>query len=113
MLFRREVSPAIGVDVNVNFYDGKMPPSIKTIFRFRSSAVAFKEAFLKARPCLLEPIHSLEVLVPEDCVGKVIGNLSSRPWQGGENGSGEPSRGRLRPRSSATMKSCRPNWNHR
>ena len=39
---------------------------------------AFKEAFLKARPCLLEPIHSVEVRIPEDCMGKVMGDLSSR-----------------------------------
>src|ERR1700683_5522494 len=44
---------------------------------------ALKEAFLKARPCLLEPIHSLEVRVPADCVGKVIGDLSSRRGRGG------------------------------
>jgi elongation factor G len=39
---------------------------------------AFKEAFLAARPCLLEPIHQLEIRVPEDCLGKVVGDLSSR-----------------------------------
>ncbi len=38
----------------------------------------FKEAFAKAKPCLLEPIHEIEVRIPEDCVGKVMGDLSSR-----------------------------------
>jgi elongation factor G len=39
---------------------------------------AFKEAFTAARPCLLEPIHSVEIRIPEDCMGKVMGDLSSR-----------------------------------
>jgi elongation factor G len=65
--------------VNVNFYDGKMHPVDSNDISFQLAGYwAFKEAFLKARPCLLEPIHSLEIRVPEDCVGKVIGDLSSR-----------------------------------
>src|SRR5437867_7498983 len=39
---------------------------------------AFKESLLAARPCLLEPIHSVEIRIPEDCMGKVMGDLSSR-----------------------------------
>jgi elongation factor G len=39
---------------------------------------AFKEAFMNARACLLEPIHNVEVHIPEDCMGKVMGDLSSR-----------------------------------
>src|SRR5205823_11302848 len=37
-----------------------------------------KEAFMNARPCLLEPIHQVEIKIPEDCMGKVMGDLSSR-----------------------------------
>jgi elongation factor G len=67
------------VDVKVNFFDGKMHPVDSNDISFQVAGYwAFKEAFSKARPCLLEPIHSLEVHVPEDCVGKVIGDLSSR-----------------------------------
>jgi elongation factor G len=67
------------VDVEVNFYDGKMHPVDSNDISFQLAGYwAFKEAFLKARPCLLEPIHSLEVRVPAECVGKVIGDLSSR-----------------------------------
>ena len=33
---------------------------------------------MKARPCLLEPINQIEVRSPEDCMGKVVGDLSSR-----------------------------------
>jgi elongation factor G len=33
---------------------------------------------MAARPCLLEPIHTVEIRIPEDCMGKVMGDLSSR-----------------------------------
>jgi elongation factor G len=39
---------------------------------------AFKESFMKARPCLLEPIHQIEVRIPEEYLGKVMGDISSR-----------------------------------
>src|ERR1700743_979696 len=39
---------------------------------------AFKEAFAAAKPCVLEPIYSVEIRVPEDVMGKVMGDLSSR-----------------------------------
>jgi elongation factor G len=67
------------VDVSVDFFDGKMHPVDSNDISFQVAGYwAFKEAFMKARPCLLEPIHTLEIRVPEDCVGKVIGDLSSR-----------------------------------
>lgn len=67
------------VDVNVDFFDGKMHSVDSNDISFQIAGYwAFKEAFLKARPCLLEPIHEVEVRVPEDCMGKVIGDLSSR-----------------------------------
>jgi elongation factor G len=39
---------------------------------------AFKEAFAMAKPCMLEPIHLVEIRIPDDCMGKVMGDLSSR-----------------------------------
>ncbi len=39
---------------------------------------AFKEAFTAAKPCMLEPINKIEIRIPEDCMGKVMGDLSSR-----------------------------------
>ena len=39
---------------------------------------AFREAFQAARPVLLEPIHELEIRVPEEFVGRVVGDLSGR-----------------------------------
>jgi elongation factor G len=67
------------VDVKIDFYDGKMHPVDSKDIAFQIAGYfAFKEAFLKARPCLLEPIHQVEVHIPEDCLGKVMGDISSR-----------------------------------
>ena len=67
------------VDVKVDFYDGKMHPVDSNDISFQIAGYfAFKDAFSKARPCLLEPIHTVEVRIPEDCLGKVMGDLSSR-----------------------------------
>jgi elongation factor G len=67
------------VDVKIDFYDGKMHPVDSKDIAFQIAGYfAFKEAFLKARPCLLEPIHQIEVRIPEDCLGKVMGDISSR-----------------------------------
>ncbi|MDD3179677.1 MAG: elongation factor G [Opitutaceae bacterium] len=67
------------VDVKIDFYDGKMHPVDSKDIAFQIAGYfAFKEAFVSARPCLLEPIHQLEIKVPEDSLGKVVGDLSSR-----------------------------------
>jgi elongation factor G len=67
------------VDVLIEFYDGKMHPVDSKDIAFQIAGYfAFKEAFEKARPCLLEPIHLVEIRIPDDCMGKVMGDLSSR-----------------------------------
>jgi elongation factor G len=67
------------VDVKVNFYDGKMHPVDSGDVPFQiAGKEAFREAFLAAKPCLLEPVKKLQIRVPEEAVGKVIGDLSSR-----------------------------------
>ena len=67
------------VDVKIEFYDGKMHPVDSKDIAFQIAGYfAFKEAFEKARPCLLEPIHIVEIRIPDDCMGKVMGDLSSR-----------------------------------
>ena len=67
------------VDVKVEFYDGKMHPVDSKDIAFQiAGKEAFREAFLAARPCLLEPIHVVEIRVPDDAMGNVIGDLSSR-----------------------------------
>jgi elongation factor G len=67
------------VDVGIDFYDGKMHPVDSKDIAFRIAGYfAFKEAFMAAQPCLLEPFHKIEIRIPDDCMGKVIGDLSSR-----------------------------------
>jgi elongation factor G len=67
------------VDVKIDFYDGKMHPVDSKDIAFQIAGYfAFKESFMAARPCLLEPIHTVEIRIPEDCMGKVMGDLSSR-----------------------------------
>jgi len=67
------------VDVKIDFYDGKMHPVDSKDIAFQIAGYfGFKEAFGMARPCLLEPINTVEIRIPEDCMGKVMGDLSSR-----------------------------------
>ena len=67
------------VDVATTVYDGKYHAvdSDEVSFKLAGSH-AFKEAFLKAKPILLEPIFSITVTVPEEFMGDVMGDLSSR-----------------------------------
>ncbi len=67
------------VDVKIDFYDGKMHPVDSKDIAFQIAGYfGFKESFNMARPCLLEPIHLVEIRIPDDCMGKVMGDLSSR-----------------------------------
>ena len=67
------------VDVKVDFYDGKMHPVDSKDIAFQIAGYfAFKEAFMNARPCLLEPINNIEIRMPDEFMGKVMGDLSSR-----------------------------------
>ena len=67
------------VDVVATVYDGKHHPvdSDEVSFKLAGSH-AFRDAFLKAKPILLEPIYHLEITVPEEFMGDVMGDLSSR-----------------------------------
>lgn len=66
-------------DVKIDFYDGKMHPVDSKDIAFQIAGYeAFKEAFRAARPCLLEPIQNVEIKVPDDYMGTVMGDLSSR-----------------------------------
>ena len=67
------------VDVKIDFYDGKMHPVDSKDVAFQiAGKEAFRESFQAARACLLEPIHVVEIKVPDDGMGNVIGDLSSR-----------------------------------
>jgi elongation factor G len=66
-------------DIRVMVYDGKMHSVDSNDISFKiAGAHAFKEAFLNARPKLLEPIRELTIKVPEDMVGNVMTDLQSR-----------------------------------
>jgi len=66
-------------DVKVDFYDGKMHPVDSNDISFQIAGYyAFREAIMNANPCILEPIHLVEVKVPEEYMGAVMGDLTSR-----------------------------------
>lgn len=66
-------------DVRVSVYDGKMHPVDSNDMAFKiAGMMAFKNAFKEADPKILEPIYDLEVMVPPDMMGEVIGDLQTR-----------------------------------
>jgi elongation factor G len=67
------------VDVKVHLYDGSYHEvdSNEMAFKFAGS-IAFKEAARKASPVLLEPVMAVEVTVPEEFMGTIIGDINSR-----------------------------------
>jgi elongation factor G len=67
------------VDVKVTLFDGSYHDVDSSEIAFKiAGSMAFKEATRKANPVLLEPIMSVEVVVPEEFMGDVIGDISSR-----------------------------------
>ncbi len=66
-------------DVRVTITDGKHHPVDSKEVAFKTAGkFAFRDALQKARPVLLEPIVTLEVVVPEDKMGAITGDMSSR-----------------------------------
>jgi len=67
------------VDLGVELYDGSYHEVDSSEMAFKIAAsMAFREAVKKASPILLEPVMKVEVTVPEDYMGDVIGDMSSR-----------------------------------
>ena len=67
------------VDVGVELLDGSYHEVDSSEIAFKIAAsMAFREAVRKAEPVLLEPIFKIEVTVPEDNMGDIIGDLNSR-----------------------------------
>jgi elongation factor G len=67
------------VDIKVTLYDGTYHDVDSSEMAFKiAGSMAFKEAMQKANPIILEPIMKVSVLVPEDYMGDVIGDISSR-----------------------------------
>jgi elongation factor G len=66
-------------DVKVTLYDGSYHDVDSSELAFKiAGSLALKEAAKKAKPVLLEPIMAVEVVVPEEYMGDVIGDLNSR-----------------------------------
>ncbi len=67
------------VDTKVALYDGSYHDvdSSEQAFK-RAASIGFKAAMTKARPVLLEPVYNMEIVVPEDKMGDIIGDLNSR-----------------------------------
>jgi elongation factor G len=67
------------IDVKVTLYDGSYHEVDSSEHAFKAAAIqAFREASRKAKPTLLEPIMRVEVVTPEEYMGGVTGDLSSR-----------------------------------
>ena len=67
------------VDVKVTLYDGSYHEVDSSEMAFKiAGSMAFKEACRKADPVLLEPVMKVTVIVPEEYMGDVIGDLNSR-----------------------------------
>ncbi|HEX2041039.1 MAG TPA: elongation factor G [Acidimicrobiales bacterium] len=67
------------VDVRVTLFDGKYHPVDSSEMSFKmAGSLGFKEAMAKAGPVMLEPISHLEVTVPSQYQGDIMGDLNSR-----------------------------------
>ncbi|MBQ6515671.1 elongation factor G [bacterium] len=67
------------IDVKVTLYDGTYHEVDSSEMAFKiAGSMAMKEGIRKAKPCLLEPMMKVEIEVPEDNTGDIIGDISSR-----------------------------------
>ena len=77
-----ETGPVAGyqmVDIGIELYDGSYHEVDSSEMAFKIAAtMGFKDACKKAAPVLLEPIFKVEVTVPENNMGDIIGDISSR-----------------------------------
>ena len=70
------------IDIRATLFDGSFHEVDSSEIAFKiAGSMAFKSGVMKAKPVLLEPIMAVEVVVPEDYMGDVIGNLNSRRGQ--------------------------------
>ena len=70
------------VDVKVTLYDGSYHEVDSSEMAFKiAGSMAFKEAMKEANPVLMEPIMKVVVIVPEEYMGDVMGDLTSRRGQ--------------------------------
>jgi elongation factor G len=82
VLEKMEEGPLTGSyarDIRVFVYDGKMHPVDSNEISFKlAGRNAFKEAFKKAGPKIMEPIYNVEILVPSEYMGDVMSDLQNR-----------------------------------
>ena len=66
-------------DVQIELYDGKFHEVDSSEMAFKiAGSMAFQDAAKKAKPVLLEPVMRVEVVVPKEYIGEVMGDLASR-----------------------------------
>jgi len=67
------------IDVKVTLFDGKFHPVDSSDMAFQiAGSMGFKQAVRDAKPILLEPVMKMEITIPEDSMGDVIGDVNSR-----------------------------------
>lgn len=67
------------VDVKVTLFDGKFHAVDSSDMAFQiAGSMGFKQGMKEAKPLLLEPIMSMEIIIPEDSMGDVIGDVNAR-----------------------------------
>ena len=67
------------VDVKVTLHDGSSHPVDSDEISFKiAGSMSFKKGFKEAKPVLLEPIYELEVIVPDEHMGDIMGDISGR-----------------------------------
>lgn len=67
------------VDVKATLFDGSYHPVDSSEMAFKSAArLAYKNAFEKAKPVLLEPVYEMKVYIPDEYMGDIIGDLNKR-----------------------------------
>ena len=70
------------MDIKATLYDGSYHEVDSSEMAFKiAGSIAFKEGMKKASPVLLEPVMKVEVVVPEDYLGDVIGDINGRRGQ--------------------------------
>ena len=70
------------VDIQIDLYDGKYHPVDSSDMAFQiAGSIAFAAAAEQSDPCLLEPVMSVDITVPEQFMGSIIGDLNGRRGQ--------------------------------
>jgi elongation factor G len=67
------------VDIKITLYDGSYHPVDSSEMAFKvAGSLGFKEGSKNCKPTLLEPIMKMEIVVPEECMGDVMGDINGR-----------------------------------